>query len=96
MVAGDVVAGISAAATTLLFQAAVGVECIILSASVYNGWVRTTNGVLYTNYYNMVTSTGGTYISPNVKIAINNTIYLRLEASISAGETGGYSGIQTK
>ena len=96
MAAGDVVNGLSAAASTQFdFQPAAGVECIIKSihtdlASAAGVWALT-DGV-----NDAWTSATSAEINVGlVNTFINNTRYLRV-AAMGAGKFGGYSGIQIK
>jgi len=93
MAAGDVVNGISAAATQYDFQPAVGVEIIVMCAGVYNTWVKFTNGIVESNLSSLNTSGGASNQPP--KMPINNALYLRMSAG-SAGQPSGWSGIQIK
>lgn len=93
MAVGDVVNGISAVATLYDFQPAVGVEIIVMCAGVYTTWCKFTNGVLESNIASFNTQGGAQNLAP--KMPIDNTLYLRLSAG-SAGQPGGWSGIQIK
>ena len=93
MAVGDVINGISAAATQYDFQPAVGVEIIVMCAGVYNNYVKFTNGIVESNVASF-NSTGGSQ-NQAPKMPINNALYLRMLAG-SAGQPGGWSGIQIK
>lgn len=94
MVAGDVVNGFSAAATALTFQPAVGSEIMISAIAMNNNTTlpRLDNGV------NTTFLAWGTNEEPsgsNIKVFINNSIYLHIQA-LPAGEVSGFTGIQIK
>ncbi len=85
MAIGDVVSSFSAINTTLFFQPAATVECMVSS------YFNSTECRLYdgTNYSYQIKGS-----NQQVKIFINNSIYLRLDANV--GEYGSFSGIQIK
>ena len=85
MAVGDVVSGISAAATILTFQPAIGSECLI--TEVPNGF-----GLHLTNGVSLGAATGANAV---VKIFINNTNYLQIAAG-GAGSFSWFTGIQIK
>jgi len=93
MAVGDVVNGISAANTILTFQPSLGVECIITSAftETIAGVIALYNGVNFA-YNNAAAADAGVM---NIKIFINNSIYLYLSA-MGAAAYGAYSGLQIK
>ena len=90
MAVGDVVSGINDGGSVLNFQPAAGIECCITGAGGTNQWTAVTNGVIVANI------THGTHTSnssrTNMKIMINNTIYL----TILTGDQQQYTGIQIK
>ena len=100
MVAGDVVTAMSASLTSQTFQPAVSVEVIILGLAIRNANVLTTNGTLDALLLvtTVVPGDGGSFQNVNVKIPINNTVYLKLAAADAGGGFDGttYHGIQIK
>ena len=94
MAVGDVVNGISAINTIITFQPAAGVECMISSNGLgaAGAAIVVTDGILTSWQYSTLpryqVDTG------NMKLFINNAIYLRVSAT--PGSSGSYSGIQTK
>ena len=95
MAAGDVVNGMSATGTALTYQPALGVEVMVSTIAFNHNAKRPelTNG---TNTSFISWSTSGINPDPaNLKIFINNTIYLRLD-NLVAGEVTAFSGLQTK
>lgn len=96
MAKGDVVNGISAAATILDFQPASGVECVVRphinANSVSSVYAQLYNGTTASDI--QPHSTVFNYSQMISPIYINNTRYLRIPA-LTAGSSS-YSGIQTK
>lgn len=100
MAVGDVVNGISAANTILDFQPAAGVECLIISLFYDDPATAAVDAVNYYNGSVAVPCINDTVTDPasaflNIKLAINNTNYLRIAAR-GAGEYSAYGGYQTK
>ena len=94
MAAGDVVSGQGGAAATYTFQAAAGVEVMISSAgNTTQGWVYLYNGSILSGVYSM--SPGNAHDTFLIKVFINNTIYIQMEAP-AATKYNGFSGIQIK
>ncbi len=94
MVVGDVVSGFSAPATILNFQPAAGVE-IMISAIAMNNNVNLPklNDGANTTY--LAWGTNEEPSGSNIKVFINNSIYLYIPA-LPAGEVSGFTGIQIK
>ena len=94
MAVGDVINGISAANTTLDFQPAAGVECVIKSHlwSSLNSPPGLFDG---TNLCNVLGSATYTINLANISVFINNSKYWRVPAQ-GASQFGGYTGVQTK
>jgi len=91
---GDIVNGISAAATILVFQPAVGVS-IMITTCAFGGNVVSpffTDGV---NLSGMNWSTAGVNSANNSKIFLDNSLYLRFQA-LPAGEYSAFCGIQVQ
>ena len=94
MAAGDVVSGQGGIGATYNFQPAAGVEVMISSAGNNSqGWFYLYNGSILSGVYSM--SPGNAHDTFLIKIFINNTIYIQMEAS-GAGKYNGFSGIQIK
>ena len=92
MTAGDVVNGISSANTTLDFQPAAGVECVITSV----GREATNTGFGLYDGTTLASDTPAANLNTRkMKLWINNTRYFRIEAT-GAATNGSYTGIQTK
>jgi|GEM_PF-7071895 len=96
MAVGDIVSGISADNTALVFQPAAGVQVIILSAgwSDGSGYVRDM-GLTQGAVIHRFASATGTNASPSteLKIPIDNTTYLGILAG-GVGVTTMFTGIQ--
>ena len=95
MTVGDVVNGMSATGTALTYQPAGTIEVLISTIAFNDNAKRPqlTNGT-NTSFISWST-TGGDPDPANLKIFINNTIYLRLD-NLVAGEVTAFSGLQTK
>jgi len=92
MAVGDIVSGISAVATILVFQPAAGTSFIITwtngntgagGADLYNGTIKSTS----------TTFGGQAGVHLNMKLIINNTNYLYIDSQ-GGGNYSGYSGMQ--
>jgi hypothetical protein len=95
MVAGDVINDIQSAAT-LTFQPAAGVEIVVMFvAADINGYAGLTNGTIIgkTRSQTGSTATPAMGQAMNLKLCIDNDIYLHTEAT--TGITA-FSGIQIK
>jgi|TARA_R110000823_G_scaffold252303_2_gene374938 hypothetical protein len=92
MAVGDVVSQIAATGVVLSFQPAVGVEICVTTAQNAAAWTAITDGTSIANYWHGSHAEGGGRVG-NVKIMINNSIYLYI---FSSGEPGGFTGIQIK
>ena len=88
MAVGDMVSGFSATSTVLNFQPAVGVSVMITSIGGVTVWSLLTDGTITTGYTTQ-TESGGK--QANVKIFINNSLYLRID---STSYNNTYTGIQ--
>jgi hypothetical protein len=88
MVAGDVVSGISAAGP-LTFQPALTVEVALTSAGSFSIDHRLTDGVAFAFALPRYPTSG----IGNIKMMINNAIYLNLQADANGVS---YTGIQIK
>jgi hypothetical protein len=103
MVAGDVVNGFGAVNSSLTFQPASGVECMITNANTGSGdaWVNLTNATVGINGYLFNTGSSTSQVAygsrfQGYKLFINNTNYLLVFAPPAAGEYSSYTGIQIK
>ena len=96
MAVGEVVNGIGAVATQINFQPAANVELCITQCGAEDAWTRLTNGTLNPIVSFTIPANGSNYGNKNgvQKIMINNTNYLRIDASGSY--SGFYTGIQIK
>jgi len=92
MAVGDVVNGVGTSAT-LDFQPAAGVEICITSATSWNNYyIQLTDGV--TAPYVIETPSTGAGQNVNMRLLINNTIYLRILNTGVGWQS--YTGIQIK
>lgn len=96
MAAGDVVSGAAdiADGSELEYQPAAGVETFILFAGGHQEAtviVRLSNGAIYPQ---VIKSSENA--SAQLRLPVNNSIYLRISNGAGAARTVGYSGIQTK
>jgi|TARA_R110000787_G_scaffold209412_1_gene319438 hypothetical protein len=96
MAIGDVVSGISADNTTIVFQPAAGVECLITSYFADNtgNLIEMTNGVATPLFNSGSTSFDGTSFN-NMKVFVTNTLFIQ-SSGAGAGTFTGYTGIQIK
>jgi hypothetical protein len=96
MVAGDVVSEIGAVASTLTFQPAATIECLIstVSGGSTTIWTSLTNAAGVITAY-LFSTNGTSSFRNNSKLFINNTNYLYIYAP-GAGEYATFTGIQIK
>ena len=94
MAVGDTVIQVSALATALEFQPAVGVSVLITAWSTgsTNGWVKYIDSSATTTTY-LWQTTAGSDERAKFKLFINNTTWINIAAA-SAGEKSSFSGIQ--
>ena len=94
MVSGDIVNELnSVISTALIFRPAVGVEVLVSSVGALNNkWSLLYNGTIFSHI--VVTPGAATDTGANVKIFINNTNYLNVEAT--AGFYNSFTGVQIK
>jgi hypothetical protein len=90
MAVGDIVNGIGATGSTLTFQPAVSVSIAITSCGSQNNLVNVSNGIIDATFGATALDYEGT---ANVKVMINNAVYLSLPSSAN---NMCYSGIQIK
>jgi hypothetical protein len=96
MVAGDVVSQIGAVASTLTFQPAATIECLLstVAGGSTTSWVSLTNAAGVITAYLFSTNATSSFRN-NSKLFINNTNYLHIYTA-AAGEYASFTGIQIK